>query len=63
MDDHGNQLADNNGHIMEILGSTASMELKLGTPSDGNANLMCIMKWFSLRRNTLKAKQHGERAV
>ncbi|XP_027676412.2 meiosis regulator and mRNA stability factor 1 isoform X3 [Chelonia mydas] len=34
VDDHGNQLADNNGHIMEILGSTASMELKLGTPSD-----------------------------
>ncbi|XP_074821506.1 meiosis regulator and mRNA stability factor 1 isoform X3 [Natator depressus] len=34
VDDHGNKLADNNGHIMEILGSTASMELKLGTPSD-----------------------------
>ncbi|KAM6054582.1 meiosis regulator and mRNA stability factor 1 isoform 2-T2 [Chlamydotis macqueenii] len=33
VDDHGNQLADNNGHIMETPGSTSSMELSLGTPS------------------------------
>ncbi|XP_044836339.1 meiosis regulator and mRNA stability factor 1 [Mauremys mutica] len=33
VDDHGNQLTDSNGH-MEILGSTASMELTLGTPSN-----------------------------
>ncbi|XP_039348384.1 meiosis regulator and mRNA stability factor 1 isoform X3 [Mauremys reevesii] len=33
VDDHGNQLTDSNGH-MEILGSTASMELKLGTPNN-----------------------------
>ncbi|XP_075575492.1 meiosis regulator and mRNA stability factor 1 isoform X4 [Pelecanus crispus] len=34
VDDHGNQLADNNGHIMETPGSTSSMELSLGTPSN-----------------------------
>ncbi|XP_064886533.1 meiosis regulator and mRNA stability factor 1 isoform X5 [Columba livia] len=33
VDDHGNQLADNNGH-METPGSTSSMELNLGTPSN-----------------------------
>ncbi|PKU45001.1 meiosis arrest female protein 1 isoform x2 [Limosa lapponica baueri] len=32
VDDHGNQLADNNGHTMETPGSTSSMELRLGTP-------------------------------
>uniref|UniRef100_A0A8C0UK01 Meiosis regulator and mRNA stability factor 1 n=1 Tax=Cyanistes caeruleus TaxID=156563 RepID=A0A8C0UK01_CYACU len=34
VDDHGNQLADNNGHIMETQGSTSSMELNLGRPSN-----------------------------
>ncbi|XP_047923027.1 meiosis regulator and mRNA stability factor 1 isoform X3 [Anser cygnoides] len=34
VDDHGNQLADHNGHIMETTGSTSSMELSLGTPSN-----------------------------
>ncbi|KAM9598614.1 meiosis regulator and mRNA stability factor 1 isoform 1-T1 [Morphnus guianensis] len=34
VDDHGNQLADNNGHIMETPGSTSSMELSLGTPNN-----------------------------
>ncbi|KAM9261694.1 meiosis regulator and mRNA stability factor 1 isoform 4-T4 [Cariama cristata] len=34
VDDHGNQLADNNGHIMETPGSTSSMELSLGTASN-----------------------------
>ncbi|NWU85512.1 MARF1 factor, partial [Onychorhynchus coronatus] len=33
VDDHGNQLADNNGHNMETPGSTSSMELNLGRPS------------------------------
>ncbi|KAK2533380.1 Kiaa0430 [Columba guinea] len=33
VDDHGNQVADNNGH-METPGSTSSMELNLGTPSN-----------------------------
>nr|XP_032649308.1 meiosis regulator and mRNA stability factor 1 isoform X5 [Chelonoidis abingdonii] len=33
VDDHGNQLTDSNEH-MEILGSSASMESKLGTPSN-----------------------------
>lgn len=40
VDDHGNQLADNNGQIMETPGSTSSMELSLGTPSNGNAKLI-----------------------
>uniref|UniRef100_A0A8C3X8Y2 Meiosis regulator and mRNA stability factor 1 n=1 Tax=Cyanoderma ruficeps TaxID=181631 RepID=A0A8C3X8Y2_9PASS len=34
VDDHGNQLADNNGHIMETQRSTSSMELNLGRPSN-----------------------------
>ncbi|XP_072791874.1 meiosis regulator and mRNA stability factor 1 isoform X3 [Taeniopygia guttata] len=34
VDDHGNQVADNNGHIMETQGSTSSMELNLGGPSN-----------------------------
>ncbi|XP_066186409.1 meiosis regulator and mRNA stability factor 1 isoform X2 [Sylvia atricapilla] len=34
VDDHGNQLADNNGHIVETQGSTPSMELNLGRPSN-----------------------------
>ncbi|NWX08104.1 MARF1 factor, partial [Caloenas nicobarica] len=33
VDDHGSQLADNNGHT-ETPGSTSSMELSLGTPSN-----------------------------
>ncbi|XP_054247363.1 meiosis regulator and mRNA stability factor 1 [Indicator indicator] len=33
-DDHGNQLADNNGRSMETPGSTSSLELSLGTPSN-----------------------------
>uniref|UniRef100_A0A7M4EUF8 Meiosis regulator and mRNA stability factor 1 n=1 Tax=Crocodylus porosus TaxID=8502 RepID=A0A7M4EUF8_CROPO len=33
VDDHGNQFADHNEH-MEIPGSSASMELKLGTPTN-----------------------------
>ncbi|NXP55922.1 MARF1 factor, partial [Heliornis fulica] len=33
VDDHGSQLADNNGHVTETPGSTSSMELDLGTPS------------------------------
>ncbi|XP_014376287.1 meiosis regulator and mRNA stability factor 1 isoform X5 [Alligator sinensis] len=33
VDDHGNQLADHNEHV-EIPGSSASMELKLGTPTN-----------------------------
>lgn len=42
MDDHGNQLADNNGHIMETPGPTSSMELSLGTPSNGNAKFIIL---------------------
>ena len=42
VDDHGNQLADNNGHIMETPGSTSSMELSLGTPSNGNAKAIYV---------------------
>ncbi|NXX18195.1 MARF1 factor, partial [Podargus strigoides] len=34
VDDHGNQLADSNGHNMETAGCTSSMELRLGTPSN-----------------------------
>ncbi|XP_064317918.1 meiosis regulator and mRNA stability factor 1 isoform X1 [Phalacrocorax carbo] len=34
VDDHGNQLADSNEDIMETPGSTSSMELSLGTPSN-----------------------------
>ncbi|NWX50124.1 MARF1 factor, partial [Steatornis caripensis] len=34
VDDHGHHLADNNGHVMETSGSTSSMELNLGTPSN-----------------------------
>lgn len=34
VDDHGNQLADNNGHIMETQGPSSSMELDLGKPSN-----------------------------
>lgn len=47
VDDHGNQLADNNGHSMETPGSTSSMELSLGTPSNGNAKLICIRNLLS----------------
>uniref|UniRef100_A0A8D0FI10 Meiosis regulator and mRNA stability factor 1 n=1 Tax=Strix occidentalis caurina TaxID=311401 RepID=A0A8D0FI10_STROC len=46
VDDHGNQLADNNGHIMETPGSTSSMELSLGTPSNVSSQteqeLLCL---------------------
>uniref|UniRef100_A0A8B9P5X7 Meiosis regulator and mRNA stability factor 1 n=1 Tax=Apteryx owenii TaxID=8824 RepID=A0A8B9P5X7_APTOW len=46
VDDHGNQLADHNGHIMEIPGSTSSMELSLGTPSNVSSQteqeLLCL---------------------
>uniref|UniRef100_A0A7M4ETH7 Meiosis regulator and mRNA stability factor 1 n=1 Tax=Crocodylus porosus TaxID=8502 RepID=A0A7M4ETH7_CROPO len=38
VDDHGNQFADHNEH-MEIPGSSASMELKLGTPTN---ELLCL---------------------
>ncbi|XP_074961306.1 meiosis regulator and mRNA stability factor 1 isoform X2 [Phalacrocorax aristotelis] len=34
VDDHGNQLADSNEDIMETPGSTSSMELSLGAPSN-----------------------------
>ncbi|NXS91960.1 MARF1 factor, partial [Jacana jacana] len=34
VDDHGSQLADNNGRIVETPGSTSSLELSLGTPSN-----------------------------
>ncbi|NXP73935.1 MARF1 factor, partial [Ramphastos sulfuratus] len=34
VDDHGNQLADNNMHGMETQGSTSSLELSLGAPSN-----------------------------
>ncbi|XP_061848707.1 meiosis regulator and mRNA stability factor 1 isoform X1 [Colius striatus] len=34
VDDHGNLLTENDGHIMETPGSTPSMELNLGTPSN-----------------------------
>ncbi|XP_068002974.1 meiosis regulator and mRNA stability factor 1 isoform X5 [Melanerpes formicivorus] len=34
VDDHGNQLADNNGRNTETPGSTSSLELSLGTPSN-----------------------------
>ncbi|KAM9372631.1 meiosis regulator and mRNA stability factor 1 isoform 2-T2 [Phaethornis superciliosus] len=34
VDDHGNQLAEDDGHIMGIPVSTSSMELSLGTPSN-----------------------------
>ncbi|OXB68860.1 hypothetical protein ASZ78_002275 [Callipepla squamata] len=46
VDDHGNQLDDHNGHIMETPGSTASMELNLGTPSNApnqtEQELLCL---------------------
>ncbi|XP_074775123.1 meiosis regulator and mRNA stability factor 1 isoform X3 [Athene noctua] len=46
VDDHGNQLADNNGHIMETPGSTSTMELSLGTPSNVSSQteqeLLCL---------------------
>ncbi|KAM6250240.1 meiosis regulator and mRNA stability factor 1 isoform 2-T2 [Porphyrio hochstetteri] len=46
VDDHGNQLADNNGHVMEALGSTSSMELELGTPgtvsNQTEQELLCL---------------------
>uniref|UniRef100_K7FZF3 Meiosis regulator and mRNA stability factor 1 n=1 Tax=Pelodiscus sinensis TaxID=13735 RepID=K7FZF3_PELSI len=46
VDDHGNQLDDSNGHIMEILGSAASMELKLGSLCDvsnqAEQELLCL---------------------
>lgn len=42
MDDHGNQLADSNGHIMETPGPTSSMELSLTTASNGNAKLIYV---------------------
>ncbi|XP_010215963.1 PREDICTED: meiosis arrest female protein 1 isoform X3 [Tinamus guttatus] len=46
VDDHGNQLADHNGHSMEIPGSTSSMELSLGTPSTVSSQteqeLLCL---------------------
>ncbi|XP_068554976.1 meiosis regulator and mRNA stability factor 1 isoform X5 [Anas acuta] len=46
VDDHGNQLADHNGHIMETTGSTSSMELSLGTPSNASnqteQELLCL---------------------
>ncbi|XP_027324807.3 meiosis regulator and mRNA stability factor 1 isoform X5 [Anas platyrhynchos] len=46
VDDHGNQLADHNGHIMENTGSTSSMELSLGTPSNASnqteQELLCL---------------------
>ncbi|XP_071617426.1 meiosis regulator and mRNA stability factor 1 isoform X3 [Heliangelus exortis] len=34
VDDHGNQLAEDDGNIMEIPASTSSMELSLGPPSN-----------------------------
>ncbi|XP_056359138.1 meiosis regulator and mRNA stability factor 1 [Oenanthe melanoleuca] len=34
VDDHGNQLTDNNGHIVETQGPSSSMELNLGKPSN-----------------------------
>ncbi|NWY65836.1 MARF1 factor, partial [Erithacus rubecula] len=34
VDDHGNQLTDNNGHTMETQGPSSSMELNLGKPSN-----------------------------
>ncbi|XP_068885631.1 meiosis regulator and mRNA stability factor 1 isoform X3 [Aphelocoma coerulescens] len=46
LDDHGNQLADNNGHILETQGSTSSMELNLGRPSNASnqteQELLCL---------------------
>ncbi|KAM8798654.1 meiosis regulator and mRNA stability factor 1 isoform 2-T2 [Eudromia elegans] len=46
VDDHGNELADHNGHVMEIPGSTSSMELSLGTPSTVSSQteqeLLCL---------------------
>uniref|UniRef100_U3ICU8 Meiosis regulator and mRNA stability factor 1 n=1 Tax=Anas platyrhynchos platyrhynchos TaxID=8840 RepID=U3ICU8_ANAPP len=44
VDDHGNQLADHNGHIMENTGSTSSMELSLGTPTSNQTEqeLLCL---------------------
>uniref|UniRef100_A0A8C3CS28 Meiosis regulator and mRNA stability factor 1 n=1 Tax=Cairina moschata TaxID=8855 RepID=A0A8C3CS28_CAIMO len=44
VDDHGNQLADHNGHIMETTGSTSSMELSLGTPTSNQTEqeLLCL---------------------
>ncbi|KAM4765353.1 meiosis regulator and mRNA stability factor 1 isoform 3-T3 [Cyanocitta cristata] len=46
VDDHGNQLADNNGHILETQGSTSSMELNLGRPSNASnqteQELLCL---------------------
>lgn len=47
VDDHGNQLADNNGHILETQGSTSSMELNLGRPSNGNAKLIHVRNLLS----------------
>uniref|UniRef100_A0A8U7NVV1 Meiosis regulator and mRNA stability factor 1 n=1 Tax=Corvus moneduloides TaxID=1196302 RepID=A0A8U7NVV1_CORMO len=41
VDDHGNQLADSNGHILETQGSTSSMELNLGRPSN-EQELLCL---------------------
>ncbi|XP_048177299.1 meiosis regulator and mRNA stability factor 1 isoform X2 [Corvus hawaiiensis] len=46
VDDHGNQLADSNGHILETQGSTSSMELNLGRPSNASnqteQELLCL---------------------
>ncbi|XP_065540254.1 meiosis regulator and mRNA stability factor 1 isoform X2 [Lathamus discolor] len=46
VDDHGNQLADSNEHIMETAGSTSSMEPNLGTPSNASnqteQELLCL---------------------
>lgn len=47
VDDHGNQLADNNGHVMETQGPSSSMELDLGKPSNGNAKLVYIRNLLS----------------
>ncbi|NXY88746.1 MARF1 factor, partial [Alcedo cyanopectus] len=46
VDDHGNQLADSNGHIPETPGSTSSMELSLTTssnaPNQAEQELLCL---------------------
>ncbi|NXW66857.1 MARF1 factor, partial [Eurystomus gularis] len=46
VDDHGNQLADHNGQIMETPGSASSMELSLGTssnvPNQTEQELLCL---------------------
>uniref|UniRef100_A0A8B9GLT5 Meiosis regulator and mRNA stability factor 1 n=1 Tax=Amazona collaria TaxID=241587 RepID=A0A8B9GLT5_9PSIT len=44
VDDHGNQLADNNEYIMEMAGSTSPMEPHLGTPTSNQTEqeLLCL---------------------